>query len=88
MTENGNDNGNIIAQPFTIEVVQVSHISEGETEMTQVRVCTKNAVGMCGNDAIPDTNNYELQGMASSTNAVLAATIEADLEAAYPGNWS
>ena len=88
ITTNGDDNGNVIAQPFTIEVAEVSHLSEGETSRTQIRVCTKNAAGICSNDAIPDVNNYDLQGTSLSTNAVLTSTFEVDLEAAYPGSWS
>ena len=88
ITMDGNDNGNVITQPFTIEVAQISSLSEGESSLTQVRVCTKNANGQCGNSDIADTKNYALQSMSSSANAVLSNTIEADLEAAYPGKWS
>lgn len=88
ITVDGDDNGNVIAQPFTIDVHQIASLDEGESSFTQVRVCTKNAIGMCQNSDIPDSNNYALQSMASSSNAVLAATIEVDLEAAYPGAWS
>ena len=92
ITVDGDDNGNVIAQPFTIEVIQLMHVSEmvGEEiiEMTKVQVCTKNGTMMCGNTDIPDSNTYDLQQMSSSSNAVLANTIEVALEAAYPGNWS
>ena len=88
ITMDGNDNGNVIAQPFTIEVAQVSSLDEGDSSFTQVRVCTKNANGQCGNSDIADTKNYDLQPMSSSMNAALSNTIEQDLEAAYPGKWS
>ena len=88
ITVDGDDNGNVIAAPFTIDVHQVLSIDEGETSLTQVRVCTKNATMMCGNSDIPDLNNYELVADTLTRIAVLAATIEVDLEAAYPGAWS
>ena len=93
VTVDGNDNRNVIAQPFTIEVHQVGSVSEGSgetlSEFTQVRVCTKNAVGMCNNSDIPDSNNYELQTASKSRTAMLTATIEVDLDAVYgSGNWN
>ena len=92
ITVDGDDNGNIIAQPFTIEVIQTMSYSETVneelTEFTKVQVCTKNGTGMCGNTDIPDSNTYDLQTASKSRTAVLAATIEVDLEAAYPGAWS
>jgi hypothetical protein len=85
----GSSEGNVIPSGFTIDVHQIAHLSEGETEKTQIRVCTKNATTMCNNDDIADTLDYALQAMSSSSNAIFTATIEVTLDAVYgEGNWS
>jgi len=99
ITENGSSNGNVISQPFTIEVHQISYVSDGQLdaegnpiEYMAVSACTKNGAGeCCANDDISDYNHFEtLPGMGSSKNADLASAnnFESLLEAAYPGKWS
>ena len=86
----GDDNGNVIAAPFTIEVLQITDYSEEGNSFTQIWSCTKNgSSAACGNSDIPEKQNYELQGEGVTRAAALTATIEADLDAAYGvGNWT
>lgn len=89
ITQNGNSNGNVIAQPFIIEVHKIEYIDANGVSTTRISTCTKNGSDVpCHNDDIASSKDYDLQGMSSSKNADLAATLEVDLEAAYPGNWS
>jgi hypothetical protein len=98
VTQNGLSNGNVIAQPFSIEVHAMMYRSEEvpddegnpvvESDLTIV-VCTKNgANNACDNDNIPNSNLYDLPLMSASKNSDLTATIEVDLTAAYGANWS
>ena len=80
----GKDNGNDIPAGFTIDILAVAHYSEEEGDpFTKVSTCTKNANGVCGNDDILASEMFSLQSMASSTNAVLNATIEDRLDTVY-----
>jgi hypothetical protein len=92
ITTDGSSNGNAIAAPFKIMVNNINNSKTGNpaSDKMVISVCTCNAEGIpCQNDVFPTgIVNYELQSMASSDNAKLAATIETDLEAAYPGAWS
>lgn len=89
----GLDNGNVIPSGFKIKVIQITHSNEGGDAIlepsTFIQTCTENESGMCGNDQFPTRKNYPIQSMSSSSNAVLAATIENDLDSIYgEGNWS
>ena len=89
ITQNGSSNGNVIAQPFTINVHKIEQIDANGLLATRVSVCTKNGSGdVCENDDIASSKNYDLQSMGSSKNNDLVNTLEVDLEAAYPGKWS
>lgn len=99
VTVNGASNGNVISQPFTIELHQLSYVSDGTLDaegnpITYMAVssCTKNGGGNdCANDDIANYNQFALPAMTSSKNADLAATdsFEDLLDAAYGvGNWS
>ena len=89
ITQNGSSNGNVIAQPFTIEVCKIEQINVNGVEATRVSTCTKNGNGdICDNDDIPAYKDYDLQPMTSSKNNDLVNTLEADLNSAYPGSWS
>jgi len=92
ITTNGNSNGNVIAAPFKIMINNINNSKNGNpaTDKMVVSVCTCNNAGTpCENDVFPTgIATYDLQSMASSDNAKLAATVELALEAAYPGAWS
>ena len=85
ITQNGTSNGNIISQPFTIEV----HNMYYRSDRLDVLSCTKNGSDVaCVNDDIADALSFDLPAMSSSKNADLTATFETALTAAYGGNWS
>jgi len=89
ITQNGSSNGNVIAQPFTIEIHSLLYITESNVEKLNIVSCTKNGSDEpCHNDDIDGSLNFELPGMGSSKNADLTATFETALTAAYGGNWS
>lgn len=88
ITQNGSSNGNVIAQPFTIELHKICYVDKDGVSRMEVHSCTKNGSSEeCANDDIASFKGYALPGMGSSKNADLSG-FEADLEAAYPGNWS
>jgi hypothetical protein len=89
ITTDGSSNGNLIAQPFTIEVVGMNYIDENGISKLIVSTCCENQSGNhCVNDDVAAVLNYELPVMSSSKNADLAATLEVLLEQVYPGAWS
>lgn len=90
-------NGNALAQPFTVEVHQVTPAKDSEnTDLFSVVICAINSSGdACVWDQLEaegftsGTKNYEgAPSMSSSNNANLANTLEVDLEAAAPSKWS
>lgn len=89
ITQNGSSNGNIISQPFTIEVHSMIYRDSEDAQRLDISVCTKNGSDVpCNNDDIPNVTSYDLPIMSSSKNADLTATIEVLLEEKYPGKWS
>ena len=90
-------NGNALAQPFTVEVHQITIAEDGGiTDVFNVNVC---AINGSGNACVWDQleaegysnglKSYEgAPGMTSSNNANLASTLEVDLEAVAPSKWS
>ena len=98
ITTNGDSKGNVIQQPFTIEVhnMQYRDSGGGDTGLFLL-VCTMNGSGQtCANSDLEGqgygddgtTKTYALPAMDSSKIADLVATIEVDLTNAYGGNWS
>ena len=89
ITTNGDDNGNVIAQPFTIEILSIQHYNDEGGEGTIVTTCTKNASGVCGNSQIETREPFDRQANNLTTDQALTATIEAKLDTVYGnGNWS
>lgn len=98
VTQNGLSNGNVIVQPFTIEVHAMGYRSEEVLDSegspvvesdVSLAVCTKNGSDeACDNDDIPNRKTYAMPAMSATKDADLTATIEADLTAAYGANWS
>lgn len=85
ITVNGNSNGNVIVQPFTIEVLRMEYNEDALVVDSQ----TINGSGNnCENDDILNRKGYAFPAMTSSKNTDLANSIEADLTAAYGANWS
>jgi hypothetical protein len=101
VTQNGSSEGNVIAQPFGIEIHRMDYGSvtragvdddgnpiEITEEGMSIVSCTKNGSDTpCDNDDIPQSKMYPLPAMGSSNNADLSA-FESDLTAAYGANWS
>jgi len=89
ITQNGVSNGNVIAQPFTIEVHNMYYRDSPDNSRLDILSCTKNGTGdACKNDDIADSLSFDLPAMGSSKNADLTATFETALTAAYGANWS
>ena len=89
ITKNGISNGNIISQPFTIEVHEIRDLSTEDNSITIVNVCTKNgSENACSNDEIKDFNHYELQGISKTNSKKLIDTFEIELTNVYGSNWS
>ena len=85
ITTNGLSDGNVITQPFKIEVKMIQYHSDSFT----LELCTCNSIGKnCVNDDIKDILQFDLPPMSSSKNADLSSTLEVALQAAYPGAWS
>ncbi len=88
ITQNGSSNGNVIAQPFIIEV-QNLYYRGGDNNRLDVVSCTKNGSDVaCANDDISNSLSFDLPIMSASKNADLTATFETALTAAYGANWS
>jgi len=88
ITTDGTSNGNAIAQPFTIEVTQMIYNDNQFAQSLTVGVITKNGSDVgCHNDAISNSNTFDLPAMSSSKDSDLSG-FEALLEEKYPGNWS
>lgn len=90
VTTNGDSDGNVIVQPFTIEILNMQYSSEGPEDKLIVTTCTRNGSGnVCENSDIPHYNEFALPGMTSSKNTDLSNSIEGLLDTAYGnGNWS
>jgi hypothetical protein len=86
VTVNGSSNGNVIAQPFTIEVDAMNY----DSNTLIIKTCTKNGSDdVCANDNIASELDFSLPSMSTSKNNDLSNTIEPLLDAAYGvGNWS
>ena len=89
ITQNGLANGNVIAQPFTVEVTKMIYQDDDYKTQLVITSCCKNQADQhCGNDDIAEVLNFDLPAMGSSKNADLTATFEIALTTAYGGNWS
>lgn len=88
ITQNGSSNGNVIAQPFTVEVTKLTYMEEPSSNLVVYSCCKNQANEHCGNDDIAGVLVFDLPAMSSSKNADLTATFETALTAAYGGNWS
>lgn len=89
VTDAGVSQGNPISDPHTIEVIGMNYYSNEGVEWLEVITCTRNNGGsVCINDVIKTTKNYQLPVITSSKQLDLQNTLEVDLEAAHPGNWS
>lgn len=89
ITIDGLSNGNVIAQPFSVEVTKMTYQNQGNNSQLVVYSCCKNkADEHCENDAIAKVISYELPVMTSSKNADLTTTFEVALTEAYGSNWT
>lgn len=89
ITIDGSSSGNVIAQPFTVEVDKLTYMDNDTNSQLVVYSCCKNqAAEECANDDIAKVLSFDLPVMTASKNADLTATFETALTAAYGANWS
>ncbi len=89
-------NGNVIAKPFSLEVHEVHYVKSDNVDLLTIHVCAKNGSGnncpwdqLEGRGFNSGTKNYSpTPAMSSSKNSDFSATLEADLEAIVPGEWT